>query len=309
MIQQSDTSGGAGKLPKPIIHEFSPVARALLACDSRSNFVNGDNRAKVAELVGEEIARLEPEILSLDVFDTLLLRNDKSEARRFWEIAQLSRERVSATLGQSAKSLPDEPDFLTARTDATALCYRTRQPVEGCREGYIRDILRVAASSLGLPPGADAAMLQAELDYEAANLTLNLALVDVAQEFRARGVRTILLSDMYLGKDEIAAIIHSLDPPSSGLVDDVFSSADHVLSKRSGGIFKLIEQKLAAAPEHFLHIGDAFESDVYQARKAEWGALHFPVSTAEHARRSFDLASFFLQMKSLGLDVSPWAKV
>jgi FMN phosphatase YigB (HAD superfamily) len=309
MIQTSDTSGEANKLPPPVIHEFAPVARALLGCDSRSKFVNGDNRAMIVKLVGEAIELLGPGVLSLDVFDTFLLRNDKSEARRFREIAQLARERVFAALGQSAKSLPDDLDFLTARTDATALCYRTRQPVEGCREGHIRDILRTAAGSLGFPPGADAVMLEAELDYEAANLTLNLALVDVGREFRARGGRTILLSDMYLGKDEITAIIRRLDPPSLDLFDDVFSSADHVLSKRSGRIFKLVEQKFDAMPEQFFHIGDAFEGDVYQSKKAGWGALHFPVSVAEHARRSLDLASFASQMKTLGLDVTPWAKV
>ncbi len=118
-----------------------------------------------------------------------------------------------------------------------------------------------------------------------------------------------MLSDMYLGKDEIVAILRRLDPSSSDLIGDVFSSADHILSKRAGKIFKLVEQKFDAAPAEFFHIGDAFEGDVYQARKAGWGALHFPVSTAEQARRSLDLASFVSQMKALGLDVSPWAKV
>ncbi len=309
MIQVSDTPGGADEFPPPVIHEFAPVARALLACDARCNFVNGDNRATIVKLVGEAIARVEPGMLSLDVFDTFLLRNDKSEARRFREIAQLARQRVSSAREQSAKSLPDELDFLIARTEATALCYRSRRPLEGCREGHIRDILQVAASSLNLFRGADAAMLEAELDYEASNLTLNLALADVVQEFRARGGRVILLSDMYLGKDEITAIVRRIDPASADAIDDVFSSADHILSKRSGRIFKLVEQKYQASPEEFFHIGDAFEGDVYQARKAGWGALHFPVSVSEAARRSLDLEHFFEQMKAVGLDVTPWAKV
>jgi len=307
-MQSKRTSASAGTretLPDPVIHEFAPLARELLACESRPALLQSARADALAKEIDDTIAKVEPSVLSFDVFDTLLLRNDASEARRFLDISARARKQVQRAFGK--RGWPSEIDFLLARVDAMALCYRTRAAVEGCREGRIGDVIRVVRRALDLPAEAESVLLEAELDAEAESLTLNSVLIDVARKFREQGGQVILLSDMYLSKDEIVSLVRRLDPSSVEEIDHVFSSADHVVSKRSGKMFALVERELQKA--QFLHIGDALEGDVFQARKAGWSALHFPIGRAENARRERDLAAFVAEMNDLGHDVSRWAKV
>lgn len=297
------------EFPDPVIHEFAPVARELLACNARFDLLDGTQRDVIVKYLQEAIAEANPSVLSMDVFDTFLLRNDKSEARRFYELSAFVRGRIADALKPPSEKLPGDLDFLVARVDAMALCYRTRKAVEGCREGRIRDIIRVSRRALDLRVEAEAIFLDAELDYEVENLRINPALFEVAQWFRKRGGRVVLISDMYLGKDEIAEVIARLDPSAATVFDEIFSSADHGVSKRAGKIFGLIERESAKVGIDFLLIGDALEGDVFRARAAGWGALHFPISNAESARRSRDLARFGTEMQALGCDVTQWAKV
>lgn len=299
----------SGKPPAVVIHEFAPVARALLACDDRRELLNGERRDPIKRLIDETIESEGPGVLSLDVFDTFLLRNDKSEARRFLEISQLARRRVAEELEVPAETLPSDIDFLIARADAMSLSYRTRKPVDGCREGHIREVVGAARRALGLPREADAIFLKAEIACEVENLAINPVLLDIARGFRANGGKVVLVSDMYLGKEEIGAIVQGIDPHAASVADEIFSSADHVVSKRSGKVFPLIERELREPAAEFLHIGDALEGDVFEPRAAGWHAVHFPVSRAELARRSADLGRFVAEMSDLGHDVTRWAKV
>jgi hypothetical protein len=298
-----------GKLPAAVIHEFAPVARELLACDDRRGLLRGERRDPIRRLIGETIESVGPGVLSFDVFDTFLLRNGKAEARRFLEISQLARRRCVKALALPADELPSDVDFLIARADAMTLSYRTRAAVDGCREGHIREVVGAARRSLGLPREADAILLKAEIDCEVASLAINPVLLDVARDFRASGGKVILVSDMYLGKEEIGAVIRAIDPLAADVADEVFSSADHIVSKRSGKIFPLIEKQLQQSAEEFIHIGDALEGDVFQPRAAGWHAMHFPVSLAELARRSESLSRFVSEMSDFGHDVTRWAKV
>jgi len=309
-MQSTRTSASAGTretLPDPVIHEFAPIARQLLDCESRPALLKSAGAEALAAEIEKTIEDSEPSVLSLDVFDTLLLRDAVSEARRFFNIAARARENVENAFGK--RDWPTALDFLFARVDAMALCYRTREAVEGCREGKIGDIIRVARRTLDLPAEAESALLEAELDVETQSLTLNAILIDIVRDFRAAGGRVVLLSDMYLGKSEILSLVRRLDRSAAEEIDEVFSSADHIVSKRSGKIFALVEREFRKSPAEFLHIGDALEGDVFRARQAGWSALHFPIARAESAKRERDLATFIEEMSELGHDVTRWAKV
>ena len=301
--------GDSGALPDPVIHDFAPVARELMGCEDRRELLKGSRRGPIKRLIEETIAESGASVLSFDVFDTFLLRDTRCEARRFLETARHARTLVAQQLGLADGELSSDVDFLIARADAMDLCYRTRKAVEGCREGHVRDILRVARRALGLQPEADQILLQAEIESETDSLVLNPVLADIARDFRADGGKVVLVSDMYLGKEEIAALVTALDSRDGDIADDVFSSADHVVSKRSGKMFRLIEEQLDEKPDAFVHVGDALEGDVFRVRDAGWAAVHFPISRIEVEKRSADLRAFVLEMKRRGHDVSRWAKV
>jgi predicted HAD superfamily hydrolase len=302
MALNSESSDGTA-LPPPEIHEFAPVARELIACGARPEFLSGDAAERIKKAIEEVIETVEPRVLSFDVFDTFLLRNDKPETARYHELCCIIRDRIAKD------GAPSEIDLLIARLRGMAFSYRTRKAVDGCREGHIDQVIRVMRTWLNLPREIEPKILDTELDYEAQNLTLNPVLERLARDFKAGGGKVVLISDMYLGKKEVAAILKRIDDGLPRLFDRIYSSADHIVSKRSGKIFPLIEKDLAAASEEFLHVGDAWEGDVVRARDAGWNALHFPVARQEILRREQALLDWVKALKAQGHDFERQARL
>lgn len=292
-------------LPPPVVYDFTPIARELLDCGSRIALLNGGKGADIRKLLDREIEDLNPRVLSFDVFDTFLLRNNKPETARYLELSNRLSERLAGT---GAKP-PSGVDLLLARLDGMAFSYRTRKAVDGCREGHIEQVVRFARLALNLREETEEAFQAAELDYETANLTVNPILAAVATAFRARGGKVILVSDMYLGAKEIGTILTRLSNGVNNWHDKIYSSADHIVSKRSGKIFPLIEKDLGVAAKECLHIGDAWEGDVVRAREAGWNALHFPVSMRETSERERALRAFVEDLKTRGHDLTKWARL
>ncbi len=290
--------------PDPVIHTFAPIARLLEGAYSRLEYLTGAGKDQVKQLLWDEIRSQETKVLSLDVFDTLLLRNDKPEAFRFREISQFVKER----LGEKAETMSDV-DLLLSRVLGMTISYRCRPDIDGCREGSIEEVIRTQRRDLNLPPAVDQVFLQAEIDYEAANLTPNQVLIDVAKEFRAQGGVVVLVSDMYLGEAPISLILRRLDIDARVEFDGVFSSCDHIVSKRASKLFTKISSQLRCDPEACLHVGDSVEGDVFQCRAAGWRAVYFPVAREEAIRRTKSLDRFKSEMAEIGLDVSQWAKL
>jgi FMN phosphatase YigB (HAD superfamily) len=228
------------------------------------------------------------------------LRN--KETLRYHELSMRVRDRLS---GAGAKG-PSDIDLLLARLNGMAFSYRTRKAVDGCREGHIEQVVRFARAALNLLRDAEDEFLIAELDYETANLVVNPILAAIATAFRARGGKVILISDMYLGAKEIDTILTRLSNGVTGWYDKIYSSADHIVSKRSGKVFPLIEKDLGIPAKEFLHIGDAWEGDVVRAREAGWSALHFPISEREIAENALRV---FIDTSNRGHDLTQWAKL
>ncbi|MFM9863057.1 MAG: HAD family hydrolase [Micropepsaceae bacterium] len=292
-------------LPPPVVYDFAPVARELLVCDSRAALLNGGKGADIRKALDREIEKAAPRVLSFDVFDTFLLRNNKPETARYLELSARIAERLAGAVPKP----PADIDLLLARLQGMAFSYRTRKAVDGCREGHIEQVVRYARAALNLPRETEDTFLAAELDYETANLTVNPILAAVASAFRARGGKVILVSDMYLGAKEINLILTRLSNGVNNWYDKIYSSADHVLSKRSGKIFPFIEKDLSVPGKEFLHIGDAWEGDIVRPREAGWNALHFPISTRETGARESALRVFVGDLKTRGHDLTQWARV
>lgn len=292
-------------LPQPVIYDFAPVARELLDCASRQAHLSGAKGALIRKEIEREIEAADARVLSFDVFDTFLLRNNKPETARYLELSA----RIASRLAERIPKAPGDIDLLIARLHGMAFSYRTRKAVEGCREGHIDQVIRYALTALNIPRTHESTFRDAELDYETANLTVNPVLAAVASAHRARGGKVILVSDMYLGSKDIGTILSRLSNGVTTWYDKIYSSADHIVSKRAGKIFGLIEKDLDLSADHFLHIGDAWEGDVVKPREAGWNALHFPIARNETAERERALKVFVDDLKSRGHDLADWARL
>ena len=289
-------------LPSTRRLEFGALERQLHAIQSRIAWVQ-EQRLEISNQLMRLFEDSGCEILSLDVFDTVLLRNDKPEALRYYELA----ERAAQVMGSKVGYQLSADDFYITRFEGMELSYRARREVDSCREGHIEEVYQSQVAQLGLAPGSPEALREIEIDYEADNLTANFALLDLCRAIKGKGGRVILVSDMYLGSDVITEILQRV-VGEVGFIDDVVSSADVIVSKRSGQVFPLLQERLKAPAKAFFHVGDNRMADVVCPVQAGWRAMHFPVSAPEEQRRLQRLSELLVQFAARGMDVTRWAK-
>jgi len=297
------------QLPEPELHYFSRPVRELINCNSRPEMLSYGENGKWLE---EEIWRLIEEsgvnILSFDVFDTYLLRNNKPEALRYLEMSKVALERLQKNypINGRLQSMSAE-DLCLTRIMGMQATYRTRPLVKGCGEGLIDEVYSMQSLLLGLGREANDIFLEVEIDYEVDNLVENPVLSRIAERFKRNGGRVVLVSDMYLDAESISRIVGKV--VSASVYDRIFSSADEVVSKRSGKIFPVVEHYFGAEGNDFMHIGDSWIGDVQQPRKAGWKAMFFPVSEKELLERRKNLSDFVSRMHEQGIEVDSWAKL
>jgi FMN phosphatase YigB (HAD superfamily) len=226
-----------------------------------------------------------PGLLSLDVFDTLLLRDGSSELRRFGEIGA----RMAQIAGRGTQAI----DALVARHLGTKASYRAGPRVDGCGEGSLREIHETAARILGLPATMANDFIEVEIACEAGRVFPNTLLVSYIRKHQARGGKTVLISDMYMHADQIAELLARAGVRPD-LYDALYSSADTKVSKASGGIFGRVTE--AADASQVLHVGDSLRGDYLKPREFGWCAMLMPVPAALLDERRRDHAACITEL-------------
>ena len=208
-------------------------------------------------------------LISVDVFDTLLLRGTRPELARFGDIA-----RAQALALASRGIMVDADALYTARLVAARTAYRVIATVEGEREGRLAVILEMVCAALRLDPALVPVLAEIEFDCEVACLVGNRELAACLARHRAAGRRVVFASDMYLPAETIARLIHRLLP---GLeLDGGYSSADLGVTKRGGGLFRVLMEREGVAAPAILHMGDSKTADVATPRSMGIHVLHTP---------------------------------
>lgn len=241
-------------------------------------------------------------ILSLDIFDTLLLRDNSSEITRFFEVGEAMARLATDYLGAAVTQV----DAFMARMLGTKATYRASPLVRGCREGSLTELHRTASSLLIGSGALLDPFVEAELLNEKKRLTLNPFLHTYINRHRDRGGRVILITDMYMHAEQVAELLGMLGV-SRDSYDGLLSSADTKVSKSSGGIFEMAEQEMDAPGEQFVHLGDSFRGDVARPLGHGWQALHLPISAADTLERRKDHLTTAAMLKSehsLELDIA-----
>tara|TARA_A100001391_G_scaffold273_5_gene727 strand:+ start:1132 stop:2010 length:879 start_codon:yes stop_codon:yes gene_type:complete len=222
-------------------------------------------------------------ILSLDVFDTLLLRDNSSELTRFFEVGGRMAQIVEAETGQAVSQV----DALVARHLGTKATYRASQLEHGCREGSLTELHTTASRLLANTNKLTELFISAELENETQRIKRNEFLFDFVADYRSAGGRVVLISDMYMHKQHIAKLLEDFALGPDGY-DFLVSSADTKVSKASGRIFSLVEQDLGEAADNFVHVGDSLRGDFVQPLRMGWSAVHWPLAKFDILERQRD---------------------
>ena len=208
-------------------------------------------------------------LISVDVFDTLLLRGTRPEMARFARVAQMQAKALAA------RGVAVDADALyAARLVAARTAYRVIRTVEGEREGHLDLIFAMVARAVGLDPALAALLSDVEFESELEELVGNRPLAEALARQRAAGCRVVFASDMYLPAATIAGLIGRLLPDL--VLDGGYSSADRGVTKRGGGLFRVLLAEEGVAPGEVLHLGDSELADVATPRAMGIHVLHTP---------------------------------
>ena len=139
--------------------------------------------------------------------------------------------------------------------------------------------IRLAAVYRHLHIDADDARIEAAVDHELAEEARHAfafaPVVALVRDAHARGLRVVIVSDMYLSEPELRRhIAGAAGEDVLALIDHVFVSGDHGHGK-CGGLFDHVLATLGVRPETIFHIGDNYEADVTAAARHGLHTAHF----------------------------------
>ena len=274
------------------IVQLGGLQRELANCSNRLELFKNDKFLSSLRAVFDAELKDGARVLSLDVFDTFLIRDNSSELLRFYEIGETICELCQVDLaGRVLKPV----DAFIARQMGTRATYRASRKVMGAREGSLSDIYLTASRLLNLNDSWAERLVEREISYEATRITVNPFLLDYISAFRKQGGSAILVSDMYFHAEHIEVLLRKLGVDST-LFGKIYSSGDEKISKASGLIFQKIEKDMGH--DQFFHVGDSFKSDYVNPLHAGWNALHLPVSASDIVARQLSHDDTFTRIKS-----------
>lgn len=195
------------------------------------------------------------EVISFDVFDTLLIRPFSDPKDVFWLI-----ERQTETKG-----------FHDARVLAENLARDEKFRNSGNYEVTLEQIY----AQIKLPQFSEEkinSLKDKELQIEE-NILKRSPYVEGIYDFAVSlGKRIIAISDMYLSKDFITCVLLK----NKFHVEQVFVSCEYGASKHEGSLYDIAGKILNIPKNRILHFGDNFKSDYSSALKAGFVAYFIP---------------------------------
>lgn len=202
------------------------------------------------------------EVITFDIFDTLVTR--------------------CVLLPQDVFRLVDRRMFGTHGNPGTFDFYRERIRAAGKQDGLyfsLEEIYDKIQEDLGLSDETRAQLMAAELQVEAEAIVPRKAIVDALRYAIRQGKEVWLISDMYLTKSMITALLAKAGiddvPPERILI-----SCEEQADKKSGALFKRFLEKYipSRSASAVLHVGDNPVGDDAMPRK--YGCDTYPIRNA-----------------------------
>lgn len=280
------------------IRPDSALAGYLVVDDHRAFLHDKKRLAALADAIATYAQERGATTFSWDVFDTALLREPKSEGRRFYTMAAAFAERMAQ---EDANPDFTAQDALLARAQAAQASYRMARPKHGNREGTLTEIATIACALLRCPEHVEI-YIETEMRVEADSLTPNPLLPALAE--RLPDMKMMFVSDMYIEGPHIRGLVEGKLPSIN--IATLHSSADGLGSKRGGGIFANLEAETGLTGSEIVHLGDSLHSDFRMPRQNGWNSLYLPLPEAERDSRKACFAKLSTEMEQYNVSLGKY---
>ena len=192
------------------------------------------------------------DIVSFDVFDTLILRPFEAPADLFYVIGE--------KLGI--------PDFRSLRKKCESEARKQKLQTDGTTEITIEDIYELVGKKAGISPQLG---ITTECDTELALCRANSFMLEVYKKVLSAGKTVIITTDMYMSESFFKELLHK-----NGFdgYDGIFLSCACGCGKSDGRIYDIIKKQYGN--KRYIHIGDNRHSDIKNAAKAGFETVYYP---------------------------------
>jgi predicted HAD superfamily hydrolase len=203
-------------------------------------------------------------LISVDIFDTLLLRTVAKAVDVFEAVWSEARRR------EMAGSAISDKEFMKLRMEME----RRARAMASNREVTLYDIYKQFPAFISENMQD---LMDLELECEKRCCYANPVVVPWLKEARQYGCLLVLVSDMYFGSDRIQEILESSGIDIS-MFDEIIVSNEHGCNKQDGALFDVLFRKYPQyAVGQMLHIGDNKNADYNQPLRKGMHAFHYDV--------------------------------
>jgi HAD superfamily hydrolase (TIGR01549 family) len=215
---------------------------------------------------------LQYDVISFDIFDTLLLRPFTKPTDLFLTLSPHY----------------NIPNFSTERINAEKRARRNQYLNEGHYEVNIFDIYEELSKSTGINLEQGVYL---ELEKEKQYCYPNPYMKRVFDMLLENQKRIILISDMYYPESLMKELVEFNDYRG---YEKIYVSCDYNFSKASGKLFKIAQNDFEKGVK-FIHIGDNQKADIDGAQKSNWNTEFYPASRAiaQNNLRNLNFSSIF----------------
>lgn len=219
-------------------------------CDVFADYSERPGVYTAAQLI-ERLASFDE--VSFDIFDTLLFRRVEKPTDVFFLVEQ----RLSVS------------GFGQYRAECERLARQKKHKKCGSWEVSFAEIY---AQMTAYSAEQKKEFQQAELSIEAEQMFANPVMKELAESLTARGVKLIVISDMYLDGETLSQLLCNCGfPPFSR----IYVSSKEGVSKSEGALFRRVFELEHWAGKQIAHIGDNFHSDVMMGKSRVSKAIHY----------------------------------
>lgn len=183
------------------------------------------------------------DLISFDIFDTLILRPLSAPADLFYLVG----EKLQLT------------QFYAIRIDSERDAREAAFAKYGHREVTIYDIYEEVAKRTGIDPARG---VEIEFETEMELCYASPYMLQVFKLLRADGKTLVAVSDMYLPRELMTRLLEKCGYRG---FDDVLISCEHNCSKRGGDLFRILRGKYPEAKK-IIHFGDNPGTDIDGAK-------------------------------------------
>ena len=182
-------------------------------------------------------------------------------------------------------------------------------------EYKISDVFNMLLSRIfKLPSTITDELVNEEICKEKSVIYLNPDILPIFEKYK--DYKKYCISDFYFGNAHLKELLDSVNVPVK--FEKIYSSCDYLLNKRSGNLYKLVEEELKITPENHIHVGDNPYVDIDVANSLGISTIkidntsHFDFTCAEKRPFNFNLNSILKnsenmenKLYNIGVTLSP----